>query len=196
MLFSSGEVISFQSAGLRPAQTEGIWSNPAEVLTTRFLFFNQVAVVRREALDQSGFFREDLRIMEDYDLALRLSIAGPWAFIADPPVVWHEDAGIGLSRNVGHLDLCRRELRILDDLSNSAQFGPFMPRALLQRHCRLLRQEIDALVLLSQPGRIRWLCGRLLLLYLKIRGAIYRRLPFNTRMITRAISVQPESSYP
>ena len=61
---------SFEAAGLHPQLREGIWTNPAEVLTTRFLFFNQVVAVRREALNQIGFFREDLRIVEDYDLAL------------------------------------------------------------------------------------------------------------------------------
>ncbi len=38
MLFSSGTVTSFQSARLHPEQVEGIWSNPAEVLATRFFF--------------------------------------------------------------------------------------------------------------------------------------------------------------
>jgi glycosyltransferase involved in cell wall biosynthesis len=190
MLFSSGAVTSFQVAGLHPEQAEGVWSNPAHILVDRFLLFNQVAAIRREALDHSGYFREDLRIMEDYDLALRLSLMGPWAFIADPLVVWHEDAGSGLSRNIGQLDLCQLSLKILDDLSTSAQFGPLLPSAALLHRRLLLKQRINALDLSSQPSRIRWLSGKLLLLHLKIYEAIYRRLPCTSRMITRVV-LQP-----
>jgi glycosyltransferase involved in cell wall biosynthesis len=185
-LYSSGAVTSFQTAQLRPDQAEGVWSNPADILIDRFFFFNQVAAVRREVLDHSGYFREDLRIMEDYDLALRLSVAGPWAFIADTLVVWHEDAGVGLSRNVGQLDKCRIALQILSDLSNSAQFGPRLRCSRLLHRRLFLKREIEALILFAQQDRVRRLSGKILLLCLKIYGVLYRRLPFTSRMITRA----------
>ena len=187
MLFGTGTITSFATADLHPKLCAGIWMNPAAVLTANFLFFNQVAAVRREALEQSGYFREDLRIMEDYDLALRLSTTGPWAYIADPLVVWHEDAGSGLSRNVSQLEMSRYAFQILNDLGNSAQFGPLLPGATLRRSLRLLKRKINALIMSSQPGRIRRLSGRLQLLCLKIHGAIYRRMPFTARMITRAV---------
>ena len=192
--YSSGTVTSFQTAGLHPEQTEGVWSNSAHILIDRFFFFNQVAAVWREALDHSGYFREDLHIMEDYDLALRLSITGSWAFIADALVIWHEDAGSGLSRNVGQLDKCQLALQILNDLSNSTQFGPLLPRARLLHRRLLLKHEIHALVLFSQPSYIRRLSGKSLLLCLRIYGAICRRLPFTSQMITRAVLAHPESS--
>ena len=184
MLFSSGTVTSFQTSRLFPQQSEGVWSNPGQVLLDRFLLFNQVAAVWRKTLDHSGYFREDLRIMEDYDLALRLALIGPWAFIADPLMIWHEDAGSGLSRNIGQLEICRRTEQILNDLSRSAQFGPLMPRAQLSHRQLLLEREIDALVLSSQNNCIRSLSGRLLLWGLKCYGAVYRRLPFTSRMVT------------
>jgi glycosyltransferase involved in cell wall biosynthesis len=187
MLFGTGMVSSFTTAGLHPKQREGVWTNPAEVLTMNFLFFNQVVAVRREVLEQSGYFREDLRIMEDYDLALRLSLIGPWAFIADPLVVWHEDAGSGLSRNLSQLEICRHTFQILNDLSNSVPFGPLLPSAPLRHRRRLLKRKINALVLSSQSGHIRAASGRIMLLYLRVYEAIYRRLPFTLRMITRAI---------
>ena len=187
MLFGTGMTTSFAAAGLHPKLREGIWTNPAEVLTAQFLFFNQVVAVRREALDQCGYFREDLRIMEDYDLALRLSLTGSWAFIADPLVVWHEDAGSGLSRNVSQLDICRIALKILNDLSDSAQFGPLLPSGSLHRRRLQLKRKINALVLKSQPDRIRATGGLLLLLWLRIYEAICRRLPFASGMIARAI---------
>lgn len=185
MLFASGAVTSFQTACLQPDQAEGVWSNPGPVLLDRFLLFNQVAAVWRKALDHSGYFREDLRIMEDYDLALRLALAGPWAFIAEPLMIWHADAGSGLSRNIGQLDICRRALQILNDLSRSAQFGSRLPVVQLSHRRLLLEREIDGLVLSSQRNGIAAFAGRLLLWGLKGYGAIYRRLPFNTRMITR-----------
>jgi glycosyltransferase involved in cell wall biosynthesis len=193
MLFGTGTTTSFAAAGLHPQLREGIWTNPAEVLTTRFLFFNQVVAVRREALNQIGFFREDLRIMEDYDLALRLSLTGSWAFITDPLVVWHEDAGSGLSRNVSQLEICQIALKILNDLSDSVQFGPLLPSGSLRRRRLQLERKINALVLSSRPDRLRAAGGRLLLLCLRIYEAIYRRLPFASRMITRAVSVHPTS---
>ncbi|MGC9942577.1 MAG: glycosyltransferase family A protein, partial [Verrucomicrobiota bacterium] len=185
MLFSTGTVTSFQTARLYPKQSEGIWNNPGQVLLDRFLLFNQVVAVWRKALDQSGYFREDLRIMEDYDLALRLALAGPWAFIADPMMVWHEDAGSGLSRNIDQLDIRRRTLQILDDLSRSAQFGSLLTGVQLSHRRLLLEQEIEALVMLSKSKGVRSLVGQLLLWCLKCYGAIYRRLPFTARMITR-----------
>jgi glycosyltransferase involved in cell wall biosynthesis len=185
MLFSTGTVTSFQTARLYPKQSEGIWNNPGQVLLDRFLLFNQVVAVWRKALDQSGYFREDLRIMEDYDLALRLALAGPWAFIADPMMVWHEDAGSGLSRNIDQLDIRRRTLQILDDLSRSAQFGSLLTGVQLSHRRLLLEQEIEALVMLSKSKGVRSLAGQLLLWCLKCYGAIYRRLPFTARMITR-----------
>jgi len=188
MLFGTGTVSSFATAGLHPKQREGVWTNPAEVLTMNFLFFNQVVAVRREALEQSGYFREDLRIMEDYDLALRLSLIGPWAFIADPLVVWHEDAGSGLSRNLSQLEICRHMFHILNDLSNSVQFGPLLPGAPLRHRRRFLKRKINALVLSSESGRLRAASGRFLLLCLKVYEAIYQRCPSTARMITRPVS--------
>ena len=184
MLFSSGTVTSFQTARLHPEQAECVWSNPTPILIDRFLFFNQVVAVRREALDRIGYFRKDLRIMEDYDLALRLSLAGPWALITDSLVIWHEDAGSGLSRNLSQLDKCRITLQILNDFNNSAQFGPMLPSPRLRHRRLLLKRKIDALVLSSQPERSRWLSGKFMLWCLKIYEAIYRRLPFITRMHT------------
>jgi glycosyltransferase involved in cell wall biosynthesis len=67
-----------------PEHEEGMWLNVAEVLATRFMLFCQLVAIRRTALDKVGIYDESLRFMEDYDLALRLSIEGPWAFIREP----------------------------------------------------------------------------------------------------------------
>ena len=92
---TTGETFTF--AGIRPAFDEGVWTNPQEVLATRFLLFNQVVAVRREAFDRVGGFNENLRLLEDYELSLRLSSAGDWGVIREPLVVKYNDTrGIGV----------------------------------------------------------------------------------------------------
>ena len=61
----NGESTSFKRAWLYPRGTSGIWLNPFEVLTTRFVFFNQAALVRREAFEDATGFDERLRFLED-----------------------------------------------------------------------------------------------------------------------------------
>jgi len=77
---------SFQNSLLDPSEEEGLWLNAPQVLMNRFMLFNQTVAVRRKALDKIGGFDETLRYMEDYDLALRLSLLGPFAFINEPLV--------------------------------------------------------------------------------------------------------------
>ena len=75
---------SFERAPVDPPIDEGIWLNPAEVLATRFMLFNQAVAIRRKVLERIGGFDESFRLMEDVDLALRLSLEGPWTFIRQP----------------------------------------------------------------------------------------------------------------
>jgi glycosyltransferase involved in cell wall biosynthesis len=187
MMMGTRAVTSFARVGLRPTQREGVWINPAEVLINGSLFFNQVVAVRREMLEKTAFFREDLRIMEDYDLALRLSLMGPWAFIADPLVVWHGDAGNSLYRSAKQQDICQRVVDILEDLCISPIFGPLLPAVLLERRKRLLRYRLIAFHLSDQSNRFARLYGNALFLFLRGCEAVYRRLPSTPRMITRAV---------
>jgi glycosyltransferase involved in cell wall biosynthesis len=96
---SGEERSSFEIAWLRPSEPEGLWLNPAAVLATRFVLFSQAVLVRRRFLLDCGCFDEQLWLMEDHDLALRLALRGPWAFIREPLVrCWGaEDDRIKLS---------------------------------------------------------------------------------------------------
>jgi glycosyltransferase involved in cell wall biosynthesis len=185
MEFANGIVTSFASARLHPEQCEGIWTNPAKVLTTRFLFFNQVVAVRREALEQTGCFRPG--IMEDYDLALRLSLTGPWAFIAEPLVVWHEQVEDSLTRKTTELERCERAVEILKDLRSFSSVGSLLPEALLQQRMRVLNQKIIALRISAKTNALASLLGKFLLQYLRWCEALHRRLPSTPRMVTRPL---------
>jgi len=85
---------SFANSLLHPSEEEGLWINAPQVLLHRFMLFNQIVAVRREALAKIGGFDESLRYLEDYDLALRLSLLGPFAFTNEPLVIYnHGSAG-------------------------------------------------------------------------------------------------------
>jgi glycosyltransferase involved in cell wall biosynthesis len=185
MEFLSGTVYSFAAAVLNPGQQEGIWVNPAEVLTTRFLIFNQVVAVRREALEQSGYFRQGL--MEDYDLALRLALTGPWAFIADPLVIWYEHGGGNLSSTHSDMEIALKTLEILLDMGDSPKWGPLMPEALLRRRIQRLKQGIEAARMSSRTNPLNRLVGRLLHRYSQVRESLHRRSSAYPCMITRVI---------
>ncbi len=83
------ETTSFHLSALDPSHPQGLWSNPEEIVATRCLLFNQVIVARKEALLRVGGFNADLRYLEEWDLALKLSMLGPWAFIAEPLAYWN-----------------------------------------------------------------------------------------------------------
>ncbi len=182
MNFITGPVYSFAAAHLNPEQREGIWTNPSEVLATRFLFFNQVAAIRREALTQIGFFKSG--IMEDYDLALRLSVTGPWAFISDPLVVWHEQAGDNLSRTHSEFDICQRTLQILKEVSGSTDAGPLLPAALLRRRIRFLEKKM---AVLNLSGPLSGIFGKSILSYMRLHELFYWRLPSTPKMLTKGV---------
>jgi glycosyltransferase involved in cell wall biosynthesis len=118
------ESTSFDLAALRPAHEAGIWVNPLDVLLTRFVMCGQMLAVRRAVLDRIGYFDRDLRYMEDFDMALRLSLEGPWAFIRKPLVVYRQSTkGDSLSLSITSQDpsLPDYNVRIISGVNASAQ---------------------------------------------------------------------------
>lgn len=89
---------SFELSGLEFHLAEGIMMNPASILASRFVLFNQVALIRRAAFERIGGFKPELKLLEDYDLAFRLALIGSWAFITEPMVNKYDDTeGIGVA---------------------------------------------------------------------------------------------------
>ena len=189
MEFARRSITSFEAARLYPKVSEGIWSNPEEILTNRFLLFNQVAAVRREALEQTGYFRQDLLygLNEDYDLAMRLSVTGPWAFITDPLAVWYEHAGDQCSRKYSQLDITRNILQILEDLSRSSDWGPLLPDRLVRQRIRELRRQILAQRLSGEHGLAAKGLAKCLTAYLRVQRRLQLDLRLYPSMVTQEL---------
>lgn len=131
------QISSFQLGLLDPCNSEGIWLNPAEVVATRCLFFNQVVAARREALLRVGGFNPGLKYLEEWDLALKLSLLGPWAFIAEPLAYWNAGSIYSVSSRAATevADLHACGIRVLSDALNrlsgdSAKIRKYLSRTL------------------------------------------------------------------
>jgi glycosyltransferase involved in cell wall biosynthesis len=188
--FVSRTVNSFDSAALYPEYPEGIWTNPAEILVTRYLFFNQVVAVRRGALEAVGCFRKEFRFMEDYELALRLSLTGPWAFIADPLVVSYRQVGDNITQTCSSLEINSRVLEILQDVGNLPQSSPLLRQDLLRRRIRAVQWQIFAERLSCHPGRVNRFLGKCALACTRVRRQIDYGLGRCPAMVTKTVSTE------
>ena len=133
------EVSSFHLSMLNPGHSQGVWLNPEEVLATRCLLFNQVVVARRDALLRVGGFNAGLRYLEEWDLALKLSMLGPWAFIADPLAYWNPGTVHSVSSRAATevKDLRACGVRVLSDALARLDGGNDRVRKYLLRSLRV-----------------------------------------------------------
>jgi glycosyltransferase involved in cell wall biosynthesis len=157
LMFASGrQRTSFDNALLYTPYEEGIWLNVADVLATRFVVFGQTVAIRRRALERTGGFDERLRYLEDYDMALRLSLQGPWGFIREPLVVWRQGTGDSGS------------------LSQAAQRDPVQVNSnLIRIHERILQEMNGANRYIRLRKRIIW---RLMLCRMSLMSARLRQM--------------------
>ena len=134
---------TFDVSGVGTRQSDGYWLNPAALFASRFILFNQVALIRREAFVRVGGFNPELRLLEDHDLAFRLALGGPWAFVADPLVEKYNDTmGIGVAAMADPLAHCRAWKRVLGGfLADGLKMDPRV-RALLEKALREVGVEI------------------------------------------------------
>jgi glycosyltransferase involved in cell wall biosynthesis len=186
MQYADGSVrTSFAAAGLRPDRTEGVWTNPAQVLVNRFVLFNQAVIVRRTVLDRAGHFPEQLRIMEDYHLALRLAAAGPWAFTTRRLVVWHGGAYNSLSAGVQSDRIPAITLQILTEFYLGPHGRLIDNSSALKRRLFVLQNRVRALALYNSPTKTKRWRGTILLRALQIYERATARLPSAPRMVTQ-----------
>lgn len=169
---------SFDHSVVRLCDEEGTWVNVLDVLTTRFVLFNQAAAIRRNAFERVGGFSEKLRYLEDYDLPLRLSLEGPWMFIREPLVIYGEASPLSFSAEARRDPVLLRqcELAIYDALLTSGRVRG-SARKNLQRRAKSALRHLAAAKLQGSQRRLDTMAAQLIVLADRYLQAIHRRSP-------------------
>lgn len=178
------KVRAFEHAGITFSLQEGVWLNPAEVLATRFFLFNQVVAVRREVLAEIGGFDESLRLMEDLQLALRLSLEGPWAFIREPLATRKERGERTLGHEATPQITSENNLRIRKGILRVVECNPQLAalKPVMERELRRALRGRRAAHLQCEPAFTDSVRGWLLQQFEHYRLAAYRRSPWFPQM--------------
>lgn len=192
--YSDGTKTStFQMADIVPTCSTGLWLNPVEVLSNRFVIFNQAVAIRRDVLKRIGSFDEKLPMFcEDYELALRLSLEGPWVIIRDELVVHHDATPDSLGQRA-----LREEIRLWEDrvymreriatlVENDTHHARF--RRLAQKELRRVRRELWAVRLTRQSFSGAVALGRSVRFIERIGQALFRRSPFYPTLEVRQLA--------
>lgn len=187
---------SFSYADMYPQYEEGLWINVAEVLATRFVFFNQAAAIRRSSLEKLGGYNETLDFLEDYDLSLRLASDGPWGVIREPLVLYGEDGDRRISqRALQDIKTFRRHESIIFECSlavATASGDIKLARLLTSRLRRLHRQQLADMVYASDStlGRI---AANVIYQADRLQQGLYRRSVWYPKMQT--VPIAPTSHF-
>lgn len=193
---------SFRCSCVDVSEEEGYWLNAGDIISSRFLLFNQVVMIWKDVFLKAGGYRQELRILEDHDLAMRLALKGPWAFISEPLVDKINDtAGIGVSAMRDPLLHASSWKKVLDGLL-SADLHEFpVIRRRLAASLRDVSIEILAVNLIH--GKRAAALGKMLLFFLRAKGALIRRTPLYPRAeVVRSLGADlpnatvPDHSYP
>jgi glycosyltransferase involved in cell wall biosynthesis len=198
-LYGDGrELLSFDISGISSRYPEGLWLNVTEVLASRAVLFNQTVAVRREALEKVGGFDPELRNAEDYDLALRLSLEGPWGFIVEPLTIWRAGASNSLSKMAvqDQIGLKQNEIKIFERmLARVKDTGQERIERLLNKRLGEFRRRL-ALAQLSQAesGSAQFRAN-ILHTVENYRSRIARKLSNIPKMDTRPV-VEVQSASP
>jgi glycosyltransferase involved in cell wall biosynthesis len=185
MKWNSGDRNSFDIACLTTSAEEGLWLNVDEVLATRSVLFNQGIIIRRQTLEKIGGFDEKIRYLEDYELPLRLSLEGPWAFIKTPLVVWRESMTNSVYKNSLREELCTNECMVQVFEGHLARVQKSGRQARLQSSVkreltRARRQLWTSRV--SQKGAWGSALSTSMRTFERYRSALSRRLPWYPKM--------------
>lgn len=185
--FATGKgITSFEYAMLGAECEQGIWTNVPEVLATRFVAFGQMIAIRRKAFERIGLFDENLRYLEDYDLAIRLSLDGPWGFVREPLVVWRQGTVGSLSQEGARerMNLIRILIKIrertLASLEGKDQFAT--TRSLLKRILNHNYLELRSVCWSNEQNWFYRTAGKGLNLSVRGRDVYYRRTQRYPRM--------------
>jgi len=167
---------SFGVAKVLSHLSEGYWINPAPIIASRFILFNQVVAIRKEAFQRVGGFKEHMRLLEDHDLAFRLALIGPWAFISDPLVrKYNDEDGVGVQAMGSALVHAKAwEQAFKGYLEESLSSHRDVMRT-VRRMSRNATIEIRGVELAGSGQPASRAIGRMILATLKVREALWRR---------------------
>lgn len=167
---------SFGVAKVLSHLSEGYWINPAPIIASRFILFNQVVAIRKEAFQRVGGFKEHMRLLEDHDLAFRLALIGPWAFISDPLVrKYNDEDGVGVQAMGSALVHAKAwEQAFTGYLEESLSSHRDVMRT-VRRMSRNATIEIRGVELAGSGQPASRAIGRMILATLKVREALWRR---------------------
>ena len=169
---------TFDRARIKFDFAEGEWTNPEEVLATRFLLFNQVVAIRRDAFDRVGGFNPALRILEDYELSLRLASVGNWGVIREPLVLKYSDTqGIGVACMLNAELHAEVRIELISGMLDSGHAFSQQARRNLHRALAELRAESRTHALLKHGGILATASATALGLCLRAHRALRRRSP-------------------
>jgi glycosyltransferase involved in cell wall biosynthesis len=174
----------FTMSSLSPEYDEGLWLNVAKVLSSRFVFFNQAVAIKREAFDKTGLFDESLLFMEDHDLALRMALVGPWAYIREPLVVWRGGSENSLCEQAkkdpisyyGYIE------KVYANILKNQSIESRSVRKYLQHNLATAHREAQAHRLLANGTVTAAGMAKSLKFFNRIVNGILRRLPWYPRM--------------
>jgi glycosyltransferase involved in cell wall biosynthesis len=154
---------AFGIAGVNSQHEESVWQNPGEVLASRFLLFNQVAAIRRDAFVKVGGYNSRINLLEDHDLALKLaSVGGVWGLITSPLVIKsNETKGIGVECGKNPLQHARVQRVALTGVLESGLIRDAVMRRNMSKRLRINAREIRNEELLSSPHWMDRFHGRM-----------------------------------
>jgi len=193
----NGKPTSFDDSLVHPQHEEGIWINVLEVLATRFILFCQAVAVRRDVFERVGGFREDIKYDEDYDLALRLALEGPWAFIREPLVTYTRGSSHSFSQAAlkDPMALKECEVRIVEHMLARVNGSDHTAvQTYLNRRLKRFRRGMTEIRLSRKDFWGARQLARLMNTFGHYQEAAFRRTPWYPKALT--LPAEAVASYP
>jgi glycosyltransferase involved in cell wall biosynthesis len=185
---------SFDLSLIKPSIEVGIWTNVLDVLSTRFILFNQAIAIRRTALEKIGGFDDTFKYMEDHDLALRLALLGSWAYTNEALVVWNEGTTDSLTTQAKKQKIILNDtmLKIYEKINRLAE----QPSACLAKTRRILsfeliRNRIRLMACRLRHSEKKWskVCGYIIEKSERYFDKLYTYSPWYPKMETIAVNI-------
>ncbi|MBK1876632.1 glycosyltransferase family 2 protein [Pelagicoccus mobilis] len=174
-----GARTSFQNAKISFDSNQALWLNPHEVLATRFVLFNQVVAIRKRAFIESGGFREEIRLLEDYDLAVRLAKLGPWGIVNSPLTIKDNSTdGIGVLAMKDKKAHNKAKKRVYQLLIDDIAYKTERDHRQLRRSLAKTLWESKALTALDSTRTHTKLLGRALIFMIDAISKLQQKSPY------------------